>query len=114
MGFALSVCNIAKLVESFVCFNDLGNAKLYLKYRERKGCPRLDWINPFLKQNNLSLKEAAKLTAARYIAIKYSITIFWFANSNSEKICKLLYLPGELLNSLLVPKWWFTKNFCEF
>lgn len=90
VGFALSVCNIAKLVESFVCFNDLRNVKLYLKYRERKGCPRLDWINPFLKQNNLSLKEAAKLSAAQYIAIKYSITIFWFASSNSEKICKTI------------------------
>ena len=59
LGFALSIFDIGKL------------------YWERKRHPKPDWINSFMKRNNLSLKEATKLTIACYNATKNLFVIFW-------------------------------------
>ena len=48
LGFALSIFDIGKL------------------YWERKRHPKPDWINSFMKRNNLSLEEATKLSIACY------------------------------------------------
>ena len=41
-----------------------------LKYGGRPGYPGPEWINSFQKRQKLSLKEATKLSAARYNATK--------------------------------------------
>ena len=72
LGFALSVCDVGELVESFVSFNELKDAKLRLKFKGRQGHPDPDWISSYMKRNNLSLKDAMKLSVARYNTTKKS------------------------------------------
>ena len=76
LDFALSIHDISELVESFVYFNNTENVKLCLTDRGRKGHPEPDWINAFMKQNNLSLKEATKLSVACYNATKNLFVIY--------------------------------------
>ena len=78
LGFAVSIRDIGELVESFVSFNELEDAKLRLKFKGRQGHLRPDWISSYMKRNNLSLKDATKLSVARYSATKNPFIIYHF------------------------------------
>ena len=76
LGFAMTLKSVAELVESYVRENDIQRAKKIFKYKGRIGYPGPDWINAFLKNNNLSLKDATKLCVARFNATKNPFIIY--------------------------------------
>ena len=80
MQFALSIRDIGELVE-FVCFNDLESMKLHLEYGVRKGHSGPNWINSFMKRNNLFLRETTnKFSVACYNAMQNPFVIYHFCD----------------------------------
>ena len=110
LGFALSVRDVVELVDSFVSFNELEDAKLRLKFKGRQGHPSPDWMKrKKMERNNLSLKNATKLNVACYGATKNPFIIYHFYDiseitikdlgienrSNFFRNCDELGLPYE-------------------
>ena len=76
--FALSVRDVGELVKSFASLCELEDAKLRLKVKGRQGHPSPEWISLYMKRNNLSLKDAMKLSVARYNATENPFIIYHF------------------------------------
>ena len=58
-------------------------------YGGRRGFPGPDWIHAFMDQHNLSLKEATKLSRARYNATKNPFVVNNFYDLVEQKIKEL-------------------------
>ena len=78
LGFAMTLSDIAELVENYVAVNNHQRGKKIFKRGGRIGYPGPDWLSSFLKRYDLSLKEATKLSAPRYNATKNSFIIYNF------------------------------------
>ena len=89
LGFPLTLKDIEELVESFVNINNVETAKNILKYGGRRGHPVPDWTNLFIKRNNLSLKQATKLSVPRYNAIKNPFAVYHYCDILEEAIERL-------------------------
>ena len=80
---------VEELVESYVSSTEYERGQMYLKYDGRPGFPGPDWMTSHLKRNNLSLKEATKLSSARYNATKNPFVIFHYFDILEKAIEKL-------------------------
>ena len=89
LGFPLTLKDIGELVESFVSVNRIEHAKNIFKFGGRPGHPGPDWMNSFIKQNNLSLKEATKSIVPRYNATKNPFIIYHYYDILEETIDRL-------------------------
>ena len=79
LGFTVSVHDAVELVESSGSFNGLQDAKLRLKFKGRQGYPGPNWMKrKEMKRNNLSLKDATKLSVAHYNATENPFIIMSF------------------------------------
>ena len=59
-----------------VCiFQRIGGRKITTKIQRKTRTPGPVWISLYMKRNNLSLKEATKLSIARYNATKNPFSI---------------------------------------
>ena len=70
LSFGMRIKDVAQLVESYVQHNNHEKGKKVLKFKGRPGYPGPDWLKSFMDKNSLSLKEATKLSRARYNATK--------------------------------------------
>ena len=86
--------DIAELVQSYVLHNDPERGRKILKYKKRPGYPGPDWLTSFIKKNNLSLKEATKLSQPRYNATKNPFVIYHYFDL-LEKIISNLGLENK-------------------
>lgn len=66
LGFGIQVKDVAQPVEPYVQHNDHEKGKKVLKCKGRPGYPGPSWLDSFMDKNNLSLKEATKLSCAQY------------------------------------------------
>ena len=89
LGFPLTLKDIGELVESFVSLNRIEHAKKIFKFGGRPGHPGPDWMNSFIKRNNLSLKQATKLSVPRYHATKNQFNIYHYYDILEETIDRL-------------------------
>ena len=76
LGFGMRIKDVAQLVESYVQDNDHEKGKKVLKFKGRPGYPGPDWLKSFMDKNSLSLKEATRLSCARYNATKNLFIIY--------------------------------------
>ena len=89
LGVPLMLKDIEDLVESFVKINNVETAKNILKYGGRRGHPVPDWTNSFIKRNNLSLKQATKLSVPRYNAMENPLAVYHYYDILEEEIERL-------------------------
>ena len=89
LGFAPSITDLREIVFNYVQQNDLEHAQKRLKYNGNKGYPGPDWIAAFLERNQLSLKNATKLSVARYNATKNPFIIYHYYEMLEDCIQKL-------------------------
>ena len=89
LGFGMRRKDIAELVESYVLHNDHERGKKILKYKKRPGYPGPDWLTSFIKKNNLSLKEATKLSRPRYNATKNPFVVYHYFDLLEKTISNL-------------------------
>ena len=89
LGFLLTLKDVGDLVESHVSHTDHERAKKILKHKGRIGYPGPDWARKFMDNNNLSLKEATKLSVARYNATKNPFVINHFYDMLENVVKKL-------------------------
>ena len=61
LGFAPTLSDIREIVTDYVNINKKEKAQKTFHYKNLKGSPGKDWIYLFVKWQNLSLKNAAKL-----------------------------------------------------
>ena len=78
IGFAPRTKDLAYLVESYVMHNDLDAAKRVFKHKGNVGRPGPEWVNKFIKDNTLSIKDATKLSVARHTATRNPFVIYHF------------------------------------
>lgn len=76
VGFLMTLRAVGDLVESNVQHNDHTNARKVFKYKGHPGYSGPDWLKSLLVKNNLSLKEATKLSVVRYNATKNPFIIY--------------------------------------
>ena len=76
LSFGMRIKDVAQLVESYVQHNNHEKGKKVLKFKGRPGYPGPDWLKSFMDKNSLSLKEATKLSRARYNATKNPFIIY--------------------------------------
>ena len=69
--------------------NNIEDAKKVFNYKGVKGHPGPDWLDEFLKDEKLSLKEATKLSRERHNATR-----------NPYIVCKFYDLLGEMVQKL--------------
>ena len=72
-----------------VSVNRIEHAKKIFKFGGRPGHPGPDWMNSFIKRNNLSLKQAMKLSVPRYNATKNPFIIYHYYDILEETIERL-------------------------
>ena len=85
----MTLRDVGELVESYVSSTEHERGQMYLKHDGRPGFPGAQWMTSYLKRNNLSLKEATKLSSARYNATKNPFVIFHYFDILEEAIEKL-------------------------
>ena len=78
LGFPMNNNDLGELVESYSIANNVTRALKIFKFKGRQGYPGPDWINTFVENNNLSFKEATKLSRHRYNATKNPFIIYNF------------------------------------
>ena len=76
LSFGMRIKDVAQLVESYVQHNNHEKWKKVLKFKGRPGYPGPDWLKSFMDKNCLSLKEARKLSRARYNVTKNQFIIY--------------------------------------
>ena len=86
MGFAPSNKDVRDIIDSYLQYNDLVDAKIRLRYKGSEGYPGPDWISLFLEKNNLSLKDATKFSVARYNATQNFFIIYHYYDILEESI----------------------------
>ena len=89
LGFAPTLGDIQEIVTNYVNTNEHEQGKSVFHYKGVQGCPGPDWLNSFMKKQNLSLKNATKLCKARYNATKNPFVIFHWFDLLEETISKL-------------------------
>ena len=101
LGFAPTLGDIQEIVTNYVNTNEHEQGKSGFHYKGVRGCPGPDWLNNFMKKQNLSLKNATKLSKARYNATKNPFVIFDWFDLLEETIRKLGILdrPDLIWNS---------------
>ena len=85
----MTLRDVGELVESYVSSTEHERGQMYLKHDGQPGFPGAHWMTSYLKRNNLSLKEATKLSSARYNATKNPFVIFHYFDILEEAIEKL-------------------------
>ena len=78
LGFGMTARDIGELVQSFVEYNEHVRGKKTFHHRGRVGYPGPDWQEGFIKNNNLSAKQATTLSNARYQATKNPFVIYHY------------------------------------
>ena len=76
-------------MESYLQHNNHEEGKKVLKLKGRPGHPGPDWLKSFMDKNSLSLKEATKLSRARYNATKNPFIIYNYLNLLEKTIHEL-------------------------
>ncbi|XP_066926658.1 uncharacterized protein [Clytia hemisphaerica] len=89
IGFGMTSKDIGELVCSYVDYNDHVRGKKAFNFKGRKGYPGPDWLENFVKANNLSAKQATTLSTARYNATKNPFVINHFYDLLEDTIKKL-------------------------
>ena len=89
LGFAPAVNDVREIVTDYVNVNNHDWGKKIFKYKGEKGCAGPDWLNTFMKKQNLSLKNATKLCKARYNAEKNPFIVNHCFHVLEETIKKL-------------------------
>ena len=78
LGFGMTVRYISELVQSYVQHSDDERGKKTIYYKGKQGYPEPDWMSSFIKNNNLSSKQATILSTTRYNATKNPFVIYHF------------------------------------
>ena len=79
LGFAPTLSDIREIVTDYVNINKKEKAQKTFHYKNLKVSPTGDWISLFIKQQNLSLKNATKLSKPCQNATKNPFIInHWF------------------------------------
>ena len=79
LGFAPTLSDIREIVTDYVNINEKEKAQKTFHYKNLKGSLGKDWISLFMKQQNLSLKNATKLSKPCQNATKNPFIInHWF------------------------------------
>ena len=79
LGFAPTLSDIREIVMDYVNINKKEKAQKTFHYKNLKVSPRKVWISLFIKQQNLSLKNATKLSKPCQNATKNPFNInHWF------------------------------------
>ena len=81
--------DIGELVCSYVEHNDHERGKNVFKHKGRNGFPGPDWLKGFVKNNNLSSKQATTLSTSRYNATKNPFVIYDFYDLVEKTIDEL-------------------------
>ena len=87
-GFAPALSNIQEIVTNYVNTNENEQGKTVFHYKGVWGYPGPDWLNNFMKKQNLTLKNATKLCKACYNATKNPFVIFHWFDLLGETISK--------------------------
>ena len=82
----MTVRDVGELAHLYIEHNDHQHAKKTLHFGGWLGYPGPDWIKQFMKKKNLSAKQAATLSSARYNATKNLFIIFHFYDLLEETI----------------------------
>ena len=79
LGFAPTLSDIREIVTDYVNIDEKEKAQKTFHYKKLKGSPGKDWITLFMKRQNLSLKNATKLSKPCQNATKNPFIInHWF------------------------------------
>lgn len=78
LGFGMTSRDIGELVYSYVLHNEHDRGLKTFNYGKKKGYPGPDWLSNFIKNNNLSSKQATTLSTARYNATKNPFVIYQY------------------------------------
>ena len=89
LGFPHTLKDTGEPVESFVSVNCIEHAKKIFKFGGRHGHSGPDRMNSFIKRNNISLKQATKLSVPRYNATKNQFIIYYYYDILEETIDRL-------------------------
>ena len=79
----------------YVQHNDHEKGGKILKFKGRPGYPRPDWLKSFMDKNSLSLKEATKLSRARYNATKKPFIIYNYV----DLLEKTIHEPDKIVRN---------------
>ena len=89
LGFAPTLSDVQDLVRHYVFENDVKAAKKVLKFNGVIGSPGPDWLTKFLKDENLSLKDATKLSKERHNATRNPFIIYRFYDMPQKTVNEL-------------------------
>ena len=97
LGFAPTLSDIREIVTDYVNINEKEKAKKIFHYKNLKGSPGKDWISLFMKQQNLSFKNAMKLSKPCQNPTKNPFIIDHWFDILEETIenCKVVSLKGQ-------------------
>ena len=85
----MTLRGVGEFLESYVSSAEHERGQKYLKHDGRSGFPGTAWMTSYLKRKKLFLKEATKLSSARYNATKNPFVICHYFDILEEAIEKL-------------------------